>query len=494
MSVRVRYAPSPTGLQHIGGIRTALFNYFFARANGGTFILRIEDTDQERSTAEALDDLYETLNWLNVEWDEGPIIGGPYGPYIQSERTEIYKAHAQMLVDQGKAYHCFCDSERLQSVREQQMKNKEKHLGYDRHCRSLTSEEVSSLLAEGKSSVIRLKVPLEGKTTFHDMLMGDISRANVDVNPDPVLLKSDGFPTYHLANVIDDHMMGITHILRAQEWIPSGPLHVLLYEAFGWQAPLFCHLPMVMGKDGQKLSKRHGSTSVREFKEQGYLPEALMNYVSLVGWAYDGEKEFFTKEELSTLFILEKISKSPGVFDYKKLEWYNGMYIRQKDDDSLISLLEPYLQQAAFIATPPTNEERELLYKLLPLVKERLKKLEDVVPLVRFLFEDITQLEVADLLPKKQSAEQTLLSLERALPIIDTLNKENLDEVENALVELASTLEIKVQGVFMPLRVAITGSAVSPPLLDSILLLGLKNTKARLQRAITLLKAEVLNV
>lgn len=251
---------------------------------------------------------------------------------------------------------------------------------------------------------------------------------------------------------------------------------------------------MVMGKDGQKLSKRHGSTSVREFKEQGYLPEALMNYVSLVGWAYDGEKEFFTKEELSTLFILEKISKSPGVFDYKKLEWYNGMYIRQKDDDSLISLLEPYLQQAAFIATPPTNEERELLYKLLPLVKERLKKLEDVVPLVRFLFEDITQLEVADLLPKKQSAEQTLLSLERALPIIDTLNKENLDEVENALVELASTLEIKVQGVFMPLRVAITGSAVSPPLLDSILLLGLKNTKARLQRAITLLKAEVLNV
>ncbi|HOV64609.1 MAG TPA: glutamate--tRNA ligase, partial [Spirochaetia bacterium] len=297
MNVRVRYAPSPTGLQHIGGIRTALFNYFFARANGGKFILRIEDTDQERYYDEALQDLYETFDWLGIHWDEGPDVGGPFGPYVQSERVELYREYAQKLVDAGKAYYCYCTPERLERIRKIQTANKMPP-GYDRHCRSLTDKEIAEYKAQGLKPVIRLAIPLEGSTRFHDELLGDIERENKDVNPDPVLLKSDGFPTYHLANVIDDHLMQITHIMRAQEWIPSGPLHILLYQAFGWEPPKYCHLPMVMGNDGQKLSKRHGATSVREFRKAGYLPEAIINYISLIGWSYDETREFFSKEEL----------------------------------------------------------------------------------------------------------------------------------------------------------------------------------------------------
>ena len=264
MSVRVRYAPSPTGLQHIGGVRTALFNYFFAKANGGSFILRIEDTDRERYNDEALQDLYDTLNWLNIPWDEGPG-KGDFGPYQQSKRFDLYQEYAQKLLDNGKAYYCFCSSERLEAVREEQKANKSKEQGYDRHCRDMEPSEALARKKAGESCVIRLKVPLEGKTTFHDEVMGDITRKNSDVSPDPVIVKTDGFPTYHLANVIDDHMMEISHIMRAQEWIPSGPLHVILYEAFGWTPPKYCHLPLVMGKDGSKLSKRHGSTSLSGF-------------------------------------------------------------------------------------------------------------------------------------------------------------------------------------------------------------------------------------
>lgn len=491
MSVRVRYAPSPTGMQHIGGIRTALFNYFFARSNNGTFILRIEDTDQERSTPEAMQDLYDTLEWLGVEWDEGPRVGGSVGPYIQSERFSLYQQYAEQLIEEGKAYRCYCTAERLTQLREEQTAKKSKQQGYDRHCRNLSSQERKLLDEKGIPSVVRLKVPLEGKTTFHDVLMGDISRKNSDVNPDPVLLKSDGYPTYHLANVIDDHLMGITHIMRAQEWIPSGPLHVLLYEAFGWNPPIYCHLPMVMGKDGQKLSKRHGSTSVRDFRTKGYLPEALTNYVSMVGWSYDGEREFFTKDELCKLFSLEKITKAPGVFDYKKLDWYNGMYIRQKSDEELTELLLPYLFDAGFVGNPPSSQEMTLMAKLIPLVKERLKVLSDVVEMSRFLFTEIEAPKAEDLLPKKQDAVTTLLVLERILPEISSMATLDDAVVEEQLMKLADELHIKVNGVFMPIRVAVTGSTVSPPLFDSIRLLGLDITIARIERAISILKNEV---
>ena len=491
MNVRVRYAPSPTGMQHIGGVRTALFNYFFARAQGGKFILRVEDTDQERSSPEALQDLYDTLDWLGIAWDEGPLVGGPCGPYIQSERFELYQHYAEQLVLNGKAYYCYCTSERLDALREQQVANKSQQQGYDRHCRNLTSEERDAREREGIKSVVRLKVPLDGKTTFTDVLMGDISRKNHDVSPDPVLLKSDGFPTYHLANVIDDHLMGISHIMRAQEWIPSGPLHILLYEAFGWEPPMYCHLPMVMGKDGQKLSKRHGSTSVRDFRAKGYLPEALINYVSMVGWSYDGEREFFTRDELEQVFSLEKINKAPGVFDYKKLDWYNGMYIRQKSDSELAELLVPYLVEAGFIQEQATDEQRRLIDMLVPTVKERLKVLSDVVEMSRFLFEHIEDPTVEQLLPKNQNVEVTCVALERALEMIGQKSDDSDEHMEIRLAELATELGIKVNGVFMPIRVAVTGSTVSPPLFDSIRLLGLDRAIARMQRAVSILKGEV---
>ncbi|NBB90226.1 MAG: glutamate--tRNA ligase, partial [Spirochaetes bacterium] len=302
MSVRVRYAPSPTGLQHIGGVRTALFNYFFARSAGGRFILRVEDTDQERYDERALRDIYETFEWLGIHWDEGPDVGGDFEPYVQSQREGLYRKHAGELIEKGFAYKAYETPEELEAMREASG-------GYDRRSRDLTEEQRAAYEAEGRKPVVRFKVPLEGDTTFEDVVLGKVKRKNKDIPADPVLLKSDGLPTYHLANVVDDHYMQITHILRAQEWVPSGSLHVLLYKAFGWEPPTYCHLPMVMGKDGQKLSKRHGATSAVEFRKQGYLPEAIINYVTLLGWAYDDSREFFTTADLEQLFSLEKINK-----------------------------------------------------------------------------------------------------------------------------------------------------------------------------------------
>ena len=488
MEVRVRYAPSPTGLQHIGGIRTALFNYFFARANGGKFILRVEDTDRERYSDESLEDLYSTLDWLGIKWDEGPVVGGPYGPYIQSERFDLYKKYAEELVEKGKAYYCFCTPERLEEVRKAQAASKSEYQGYDRHCAHLSDSEIKEYLRQGIKPVIRFRVPTEGKTTFHDIIMGDITRRNRDISPDPILLKSDGFPTYHLANVVDDHLMHITHIMRAQEWIPSGPLHVLLYEAFGWDVPQYCHLPMVMGKDGQKLSKRHGSTAVRDFRQKGYLPEAILNYVTLVGWSLDGNTEFFSKEQLEKCFTMEGIHKSPAVFDYKKLDWFNGQYIRQCDNDRLASLIAPYLEEAGFVSSPLTDSDKALIARIVPPVKERMKVLSDVVPLTSFLFRDVPVVDKSVYVAKGSDEDKTGEALKKASAILLSGLKEGKDEevIETELAALASEFEIKVNGVFQPIRVAITNSTVSLPLFDSIRLLGLDETEKRLKRAISL--------
>lgn len=408
MSVRVRYAPSPTGMQHIGGIRTALFNYFFARANGGSFVLRIEDTDRERFHPEALQDIYDSFRWLGITWDEGPDRGGEYGPYLQSERVELYRQYAEQLVAAGQAYWAYDTPERLEEMRRQQAESKSKHQGYDRFFRDMDDAEREHYRAQGIPGVIRFKVPLSGETAISDLVLGDISRKNEDVSPDPVLLKSDGYPTYHLANVVDDHLMGITHILRAQEWIPSAPLHVLLYQAFGWEPPQYVHLPMVMGKDGQKLSKRHGSTSLREFIQGGYLPEAIINYVTLLGWSYDDRTEFFTREQLEQLFSADRIAKSAAVFDYKKLEWFNGQYIRAKSDAELKQLLIPILAEAGLIAAAPDAAEQAVLDGAMPLVKERLKFLTDAPEALSFLFRDPQGLTPDELVPKKAMLKQPL--------------------------------------------------------------------------------------
>jgi glutamyl-tRNA synthetase len=490
MGVRVRYAPSPTGLQHIGGVRTALFNYFFARASGGTFILRIEVTDRERYDERALQDIYDTFDWLGVRWDEGPRVGGNYGPYFQSERTRLYREYAQKLVASGRAYYCFCGAERLEKMRGEQAA-KGAGQGYDRLCRNIPAGEALARKEKGEPCVIRLKIPLEGSTGFQDRLIGRIERANRDINPDPVLLKSDGFPTYHLANVIDDHFMEITHIMRAQEWIPSGPLHVLLYDAFGWETPEYCHLPLVMGEDGQKLSKRHGSTSLVEFRDGGYLPEAVINYVSLLGWSYDDSRQMFSRSDLEKIFSLDKLNKAAAVFDYKKLEWFNGVYIRECADEDLAKRLIPFLRKENIVGNPVSGEEEKTLLGAVPIIRERLRFLSDAADLVRFIFKDAPDYAAEDLVPKKTSAADTLRFLEEAKSLMGSFFDKTDGENEADFRDLSLRLGTRLGNVLGPLRVAVTGSRVSPPLFESIRLVGKQRTLARIEKAAGILSAMV---
>ena len=482
MSVRVRYAPSPTGLQHIGGVRTALFNYFFAKSQGGKFILRVEDTDRERYSDESLQDLYDTFEWLGVHWDEGPDVGGEFGPYIQSERTELYQKYAGQLVSEGKAYPCYCSSERLEEMRTEQAQNKKGHQGYDYRCRDLSIEERAAFESQGVQPVIRFKIPRDGVTVFHDELLGDVKRKNKDISPDPILMKSDGFPTYHLANVVDDHLMDISHIMRAQEWLPSGSLHILLYQAFGWEPPKYCHLPMVMGKDGQKLSKRHGSTSLRDFRAEGYLPEALINYVSMVGWSYDDSREFFAAEELETLFSLEKLNKAPGVFDYKKLLWFDGQYIRQKGEAELKTMLLPYLIRDGVISEPPTEDELKVLDGAFPIIKERMKVLSEVSGLIRFLYHDIESYQPELAVPKKLDPLTTYKCLQVAREVLTSFEGRSDEENEEAFRKASEELQVNMGAVLQPVRVALTGTTVSPPLFESIRLLGVDKTIERVDK------------
>ncbi|MFQ3619568.1 MAG: glutamate--tRNA ligase [Spirochaetales bacterium] len=488
MKVRVRYAPSPTGLQHIGGVRTALFNYFFARSSGGTFILRIEDTDRERYDPRALQDIYDTFDWLGIHWDEGPRVGGAYGPYFQSERTKLYQEHAERLVQQNRAYYCFCTPERLEALREEQAQKKEP-LGYDRKCRNVSKEEAENRKKKGEPYVIRLKVPLEGTTTFYDRLIGTVTHANKDINPDPVLLKSDGFPTYHLANVVDDHLMEITHILRAQEWIPSCPLHVQLYQAFGWEPPEYCHLPMVMGSDGHKLSKRHGSTSMVEFRNAGYLPEAIINYVSLLGWSYDDSRQLFSKKDLEKLFTLEKLNKAPAVFDYKKLEWFNGHYIRERDTESLKKDLIPFLQKDGILGNPISPEEDRKLTACIPLIKERLRFLTEASQWIRFIFKEVDTYPAEALIPKKSNIEEVRKGLKAIAVSLEDLFQRDIPQQEEFVRKLSEDLGMKLGNLLMPLRVALTGSTVSPPLMESMQILGKEETEKRISKALRLLAA-----
>jgi glutamyl-tRNA synthetase len=481
VKVRVRYAPSPTGFQHIGSARTALFNYLYGRSQGGTFVLRIEDTDRERYRPEALEDIYATFAWLGFRWDEGPDVGGPCGPYFQSERVALYRQYAEGLVASGQGYHCYCSPARLQELRGSGAP------GYDRRCRDLSPAEREARSREGIVPVVRLKVPLEGTTTFRDSLLGSIETANADISPDPVLLKSDGFPTYHLANVVDDHLMDVTDILRAQEWLSSTPLHVLLYEAFGWTPPRYCHLPMVLGSDGQKLSKRHGATRVVEFREKGYLPEAIVNYIALLGWSLDDSREFFTLQELEQLFSLERLNKASATFDYKKLDWFNGQYIRRLEPRRLVRLLLPYLQAAGLVSDPPTPRESRILEGLPALVQERLTVLAEAVELTRFLFQDVEIPAAEELVPKRWDAARTADALGRAEQLLGGFDARSDAQAEQDFRSLAEEMGVKLGDLLLPVRVAVTGSRVSPPLFGSMRLLGEGEVTKRIGRARTVL-------
>jgi glutamyl-tRNA synthetase len=462
-------------------VRTALYNYLFSRRQAGTFVLRIEDTDRKRFVPEALQDIYDTFEWLGFHWDEGPDVGGPHGPYFQSERLPMYTKYAQALLDRNMAYRCYCTAERLEKLRQGEQADPSQQ-GYDRHCRTLSDEERRAAESSNTASVIRLAIPLEGSTGYHDILLGDITVENKAISPDPVLIKSDGFPTYHMANVVDDHLMEVTHIMRGQEWLPSVPMHVILYEALGWTPPAYCHLPMVMGKDGHKLSKRLGSTSVRDFRAQGYLPDALLNCIALVGWSYDGSRELFTLKELEELFDIEKLNKAPGVFDYQKLEWFNGMYIRAKSRQELAGLIAPFMKNAGL-----PGDDTTMLEGVAGLVQERVKVLSEVPDMVRFIFEEPKSPAPEDLLPKKGDIAGTAESLRRLEALLPDLGG-TPEESEARLRALSEELGMKLGDLLMPLRVAVTGSKVSPPLVESIRVMGVEEARRRAARAIAILE------
>jgi glutamyl-tRNA synthetase len=384
-------------------------------------------------------------------------------------------------------YYCYCSSARLERIRKIQEANKLAP-GYDRNCRNLTNEELESLKAEGIKPVVRLKVPLEGSVTVHDELLGDITTEMKDISPDPVLLKSDGFPTYHLANIIDDHFMEISHIMRAQEWLPSAPMHKVLYEAFGWQMPRICHLPMVMGNDGFKLSKRHGATAVKDFIAKGYLSEAVINYISLLGWSFDDSREFFSFKELCEVFSLQKMSKSPAVFDYKKLDWFNGQYIRKLTDEELLTRLTPFLQADGLLSKELKEEEKAFLLKTMPLIKERIQHLTDAAALLKFFFEEPATYNIEDAIPKKMDLNSATEALKMARELMVGYGSRSTEKNEELFRAKAEEAGLKINQLLQGLRVAVSGSTVSPPLFDSISLLGDDKVIKRVDKLLALMK------
>lgn len=479
MTVRVRFAPSPTGHPHIGNIRTVIFNWLFARQNQGKFILRIEDTDRTRYVEDALLVISNGLQWLGMNWDEGPEIGGEYGPYIQSERLHLYKEKAKELIEKGWAYRCNCTADRLDSVRQAQ-RAKGENPKYDGQCRHKQPGEVPP----DEPHVIRLKIPETGETIVQDSLRGEIVFDNALLD-DQILIKSDGYPTYHMAVVVDDHMMGVTHVMRGDDWISSTPKRVLLYQAFGWQPPIYVHVPLVMGPDGKKLSKRHGAVSIDEFRRLGYLPEALFNYLALLGWApgEGEEQEIFTRKELIERFDLKHMNLSSAVFSYDKLNWMNGMYIRALSEEDLLARLIPFWAEAGLIPTPVPAEILPTLRITAPLVQERLKTLRDVAELTDFIFTDIEIPPLETLIGKKMTVQQSLKAFRKTEDLLADLVHFNAETMEAPLRQLAKDLGLKAGQLFGIIRNAVANKKVSPPLFGSIEALGRETTLKRLKRA-----------
>lgn len=482
-TMRTRFAPSPTGYLHIGGARTAICDWLLAKQTGGEFVLRIEDTDHNRFVPGSVEDIKESLLWLGIPWQEGPDVGGNYGPYFQSERLDLYERFAQQLIAEGKAYYCDCTSERLQEVRKAQ-EGSAQQVGYDRHCRERSVEEMEL------RRVIRFKTPLEGKTIVHDQLRGDLEFEN-SLLEDLVLIKSDGYPTYHFANVIDDHFMKITHVLRGEEWLPSTPIHVLLYEALGWETPQFVHLSIFLSPDGKgKLSKRHGATSVKEYRELGYLPEALFNFLLLLGWNPGNDQEIISSEEAVKLFSLDRVNASPVRFSTDKLNWYNGIYIRSLKPEELARRCLPFLQKADLLPDPCPAERFDYLVKLIPLVQERLKFLTEAKDwLDFFLNETITAPAKELLIPKKSNAETALLVLLQMEQVLSQASAAFTQaEIETLLHPLPEQLGLKMGEVFMPLRVAVSGKTATPGMYEMLEALGKDRVLTRIRQAIEVLQ------
>lgn len=468
--VRTRIAPSPTGDPHVGTAYVALFNHCFAHRHDGRFILRIEDTDQQRSSARSERDILNALQWLGLSWDEGPDIGGDHGPYRQSQRSDIYRRHINELLEKGHAFRCFCSAERLQELRARQVENRET-AGYDGHCLAMDQEEIEARLARKEPHVIRMRVPREGECCFRDMLRGEIriDWQHVDMQ---VLMKSDNLPTYHFANVVDDHLMAISHVIRGEEWINSTPKHLLLYQYFGWEPPVFCHMPLLRNPDKSKLSKRKNPTSIGYYRDMGYLPEAVVNYLGMMGWTMPDGREKFTVEEMTGEFDIERVSLGGPVFDIEKLSWLNGRYIREDLDD------EAFIEQYARWAFP-----HDRVARIVPLIRERVERFCDVMPLAGFMLSGVVPLEEADFGHKKLDSQQCRQILQLALWQFENLPEWDRNVIERTCKELAEFLDLKVRDALFPLFVAITGKSVSLSVIDAMAVLGLDVTRARLRHA-----------
>lgn len=486
MSVRVRFAPSPTGFVHVGGLRTALYNYLFAKANEGTYLLRVEDTDQERYVEGALENMLDSLSWAGIPHDEGVVLTdgkvtekGNKGPYIQSQRLHIYREHLQNLLDSGHAYPCFCSKERLEKVREQERKKKGTPR-YDGHCRNLSQEETSERLDSGETYVVRLKLPENTDIKFHDLIRGDVSMNTEDMD-DQVLMKSDGYPTYHFAVVVDDHLMEISHVIRGEEWLSSTPKHVFLYQVMGWEAPIHVHLPNILNHDRKKLSKRHGDVAAEDFRRKGYLPEALINYIALLGWSPKENQELFTLEELEQNFSLERVSKSGGVFDVKKLNWMNSHYLREADIDKLAELAIPHLVEAGLIDKDNVEKEKDWINNLTAVLRESIDNLSELPAKASVFFRDEIQVEAGEAQEWFESDELRTLKqpLIEALSVLDEWHE---SMIKKALKPIQKETGLKGPNFFKPLRVALTGNVHGPDLMLVIQVLGKERVLERLEK------------
>ena len=479
--VRVRFAPSPTGRPHVGNIRTAMFNWLMARHSGGSLVLRIEDTDVARRVPGAEEDIMDGLRWLGLDWDEGPDVGGDYAPYYQSQRLDLYRQAADRLVDQGDAYYCYCSPERLDDMRKAQAARKQSS-GYDRHCRDLSPQERAQKEAEGIVPVVRFKVPLEGRTAFNDLIYGDVTFEHATID-DFVIFKSDGYPTYHLASVVDDSAMKISHVIRAEEWISSTPRHLLLYRALGLEPPLYVHHPMILGPDRAKLSKRHGDVSIIDYREHGYLPETMFNFLALIGWSLDDKTELMTRQELIDYFSLDRIGKTGAIFNRDKLDWMNGVYIRGLSVDELTERALPFLEKGL-----PLSVKRPLdtdyVRRMMPLIQERINTLAEAAIYADFFFIDTPEYETSMLKGKKMTGETALAALKAAEERLSSLDSFNHDLLEDTLRHLAGDLGLKTGQLFGLLRTATTGRNATPPLFETMAVLGKERCLKRIMVAI----------
>jgi glutamyl-tRNA synthetase len=480
--VRVRFAPSPTGKVHAGNIHTAIFDYLYARHNGGTFILRIEDTDTERKQEGAVEHMMEALKWLGLDWDEGPGVGGSYGPYYQSQRLHLYKEAAEKFVAQDNAYYCYCSPERLEEMRKDKEARKEPP-GYDRLCRNLTPAERAAKEAQGIKPVVRFKVPLEGQIKFHDIIYGDIVFENNTID-DFVILKSDGYPTYHLGNVVDDHAMKITHVIRDEGWISSTPRHLLMYGALGYTPPEYIHMPVIVGADRAKLSKRRGAIPILEYRDMGYLPDALFNFLVLIGWSLDDKTEIMTREQIIKNYSLERMSKNAAAFNQEKLDWMNGVYIRNLSVEDLTERVLSFMEKGL---PPEVKRPLDVNYirQIVPLMQPRINTLKDAATYADFFFIDDLVHDVSKFADKKTTAETALKALKAAEEKLASLDSFKRDLLENILRQLADDLGLKAGQLFNVLRVAATARDATPPLFETMEVLGKERCLKRIRAAIS---------